>query len=234
MATAITLITRAMRLAGITGVGETPSDTESADGLTALNAMLDSWIDERLFVSYIVDSQLTLVPSQASYTMGSGGDLNVTRPVQLEDSCFIRYLNIDTPLQLIDQQAYAAIISKTIGNNIPMYLFADYQYPLINLYFYPVPTSASAIAHVKSWSQLQSFASLTTALSLPPGNERAIVYSLAEEFGPEFGVKIPAEVKAIAMKARANIKRVNAPSTIMRTEVGYLTRFQPPFNIWTG
>ena len=233
MATAISMITRAMRLGGVIGKGETPDDDEAADGLTALNSMLESWSTERLFVYYIVQEALTLVAAQTTYTMGSGGDLNTTRPTQIDDSCFQRYNSMDFPLKLIDADAYALIISKSLQSNFPMYLFADMQYPLVSLSFYPTP-STSGTAYIRSWKQVQTFSTLPTVLALPPGYERAIVYSLAEEFGPEFDVEIPASVSRIAAKARANIKRINAPDSIARSEVGYLNRMRVSGNIYLG
>lgn len=224
-----------MRLRGALGANETPTDQEAADGLIALNAMLDSWIIERLFVRYIVEETLTLVANQATYTMGPSGDLNTTTPTQIQDSCFIRYNGIDTPCPLLDQDGYAALVVKTNTSNIPNWLYVDMQYPLVRLTFYPIPTSSAAVAHIMSWATLQSFSTLTTALNLPAGNERAITYSLAEEFGPEFtDDDVPASVARIAQKARGNIKRLNAPSPIMRSEAGYMSRNFPVTNIYTG
>jgi hypothetical protein len=235
MATGISMITRAMRLCGALGEGEIPTDQEAQDCLSAMNTMLDSWSIERMFVYYIVSEQLTMVPSQATYTMGSGGDLDTTRPTRIDDSCFIRYAGIDTPLQLLDADGYAAIICKTIESNIPWYLFPDYQYPLVRLSFYTVPSSASAVAHIKSWKQLQQFTSLTDALALPPGYQRAIEYSLSEEVAPEFGQPVPPKVEKTAMRARANVKRINAPAPIMRSEAGAMSAAWPiGRNIYTG
>lgn len=235
MATAIQLITRAMRLAGMIGTGETPSDTESADGLTALNSMLDSWTIERLFVPYIATNTLTFTPGTATYTMGVGGDINTTyRPSQIDDSCYITYGSVDIPLTLVDNDAYSAIVAKTVQSNLPLYLYVKMDYPLIHLSFYPVPSSAAAVATIKSWAQLQSFATLTDALTLPAGWERAITYSLAVEYGPEFGAQVPDDVKRIAIRSTANLKRINAPSPIMRSEAGYMNRYIRPYSIYSG
>lgn len=235
MTTAIGLITRAMRLAGSIGVGETPDDDEAADGLTALNSMMDSFSIERLMVYYIVEETLTLVAGTASYTMGSGGDLNTTRPTRIEDSCFIRYNNIDTPLQLLNFEGYAAIVDKTTQSNIPAYLFPDMRNPLVYLYFWPVPSSTGAVPHIFSWKQLQQFSALTTALALPPGHEEMIAFNLAVRWaGPEFGQKVPDEVKALAAMSKANLKRINAPAPIMRSELGVITRRWPAGNIYSG
>ena len=235
MATAISLITRSMRLSGVIGKGETPDDDEAADGLVALNSMLDSFSIERLQVYYIVEETLTMVAGTATYTMGVGGNLNTTRPTRIEDACFIRYNSIDTPLQLLDFQGNAAIVNKTTQTNVPQYLFPDMQNPLVRLTFWPVPSDATAVAHIFSWKQLQQFSALTTALALPPGYEEMIAFNLAVRWaGPEFGQKVPDEVKALAVMSKANIERMNAPSPIMRSEVGVLTRRWPAGGIYNG
>lgn len=225
------MITRAMRLAGVFTKNTAPDDDEAADGLAALNAMLDSWSTERLFVYYIVDESLTLSAGDGQYTMGSGGDLNTTAPTRIDPSCVIRLNDLDYPLSIIDNQAWAAITAKTIQSNIPIYLFPDMQYPLVYLNFWPVP-STTATCRVRSWKQLQTFADLTTSLSLPKGYQRAIEYSLAEEFGPEFSVDIPDDVRRIASLARRNIKRINEVTPIMATEAGYMSGMQRAGNIY--
>ena len=235
MATAISLITRSMRLATVIGKGETPDDDEAADGLVALNSMMDSLSTERLQAYYIVEETLTMVASDPTYTMGTGGNLNTTRPTRIEDACFIRYNSIDTPLQLLNFEGYASIVDKTTESNIPQYLFVDMQNPLVQLTFWPTPSSASAVAHIFSWKQLQQFSTLTTALALPPGYEEMIAFNLAVRWaGPEFGQKVPDEVKALAVMTKANIERINAPAPIMRSEAGVMTRRWPASNIYSG
>ena len=227
------MITRAMRLAGVIGKGEALDDDEEQDGLAALQGMIDSWNTERLYVYQILQETLTLVAAQQTYTMGSGGDLNTTRPVRIDDSCFTRFNSVDFPLRLIDNQAWNAIPYKTVQSNVPMWLYADMQNPLVRLNLYPVPSAAGS-AYIQSWKQLQAFTALTDVLVLPPGYKRAIEYSLAEEYGPEFGVEIPQIVQKIAVKARSNIKRINAPQNVMRSEVGYMNRSRFADNIYQG
>jgi len=224
-----------MRLSGAIGKGEAPDDDESADGLASLNSMMDSFSIERLNVYYIVEETLTMVPGTSAYTMGSGGNLSTTRPTRIEDSCFIRYNSIDTPLQLLNFEGFASIVDKTTQSNIPQYMFVDMRNPLAYLNFWPTPSSASAVAHIFSWKQLQQFATLTDVLALPPGYEDMIAFNLCVRWAsPEFGQKVPDEVKALAVMSKANIKRINAPSPIMRSEVGVLTRRWPAGNIRSG
>jgi hypothetical protein len=75
---------------------------------------------------------------------------------------------------------------------------------------------------LRSWQRLQSFSSLTTALALPPGYERAIVFNLAMEFAPEFGTgaKMDPQVPLIATQSKAAIKTINQPSMVAQLDSG--------------
>lgn len=232
--TVIEMGTRAMRLIGALGVGETPDDQEAADMLMSLQGMIDSWNTERLFVYYILEETLTLSASAQNYTMGPSGDLNTTRPVKIDDSCYIKFQDIAFPLQIIEVQSWNEIPAKATTSNIPMYLYVMMGHPLVTLKFYPYPSSASAVAHISSLKQLQAFTALTDTLALPPGYQDAITYSLAERIAPEYGKTIPADVARVATKARANIKRINAPMRVMRSEVGYMNRSRYSDNIYNG
>lgn len=220
MATALSIMTRAMRLAGVIGKGEPLDSDEAADGLAALNTMLDSWQLERLFVYQVVQGSYTWPSATTSRTIGSSGNFTDQRPVKI-DSAFIVDSNSQWyPLNVLqDRTEYDSIVTKTTQSTLPQYLFMDSAYPLGVIYLYPVP-SASLTLKLNTWQTLQSFAALTTSLSLPPGYQRAIEYSLAEEYGPEFGVKIPQKVEQIAVKARANIKSLNRPSLISQVDSG--------------
>lgn len=224
-----------MRLSGAIGVGETATDSEAADGLMALNSMLDSMSTERLNAYYVVEDTLTMVAGQTTYTMGSSGDLNTTRPTRIEDGCFIRYNSIDTPLELLNWEGYAAIVTKTVQSNIPAYMFPDMRFPLVRLSFWPVPSSTAAVAHIFSWKQLQQFAALTEDLALPPGYEEMIAFNLAVRWAaPEFGLAVPPTVATFAIKSAANLKRINSPAPIARSEAGLMTRQWPAGSIYWG
>lgn len=231
MATALGIITRAMRLAGVIGKGETPDADESADGLVALNSMLDSWQIESLFVSQILEESFTLTSGFDAFTIGSGGNFNTTRPAKVVDTCFILLSNIIYNVKVVDEKTFTGF--QTVGQTgMPHNLYYDAAYPLATIFF-DYTTDQAYNFHLKSWRALQSFSTLTTALSMPPGNERAITYSLAQEFGPEFGAAIPDYVNKIAGEARANIKRINLKVPILGMEVGYINN-RRIWNIRTG
>lgn len=213
-----------MRLAGVTGVGETPTDTEMADGLEALNAMLDSWQIKRLFVYQIRTEQFTWTALQQSRTVGAAGNFVTDLPTRIADNCSFTIGNIDYPVSLIDVDAWSNIPDKTTQSSFPWWIYPEYGASVVTLYAYPIP-NANVTFNLRTWKRLQQFAALTDVLDLPPGNERAITFSLAEEFGgPEFGIEVPPGVIVIARDARRALRRVNSPSPVMASEAGFLSR----------
>ena len=236
MATALQIITRSMRLAGVIGKGESLDSDEAQNGLTALNAMLDSWKIERLFVYQIVQGSYTWPSSTTSRTIGSGGNFSATRPDRIQSAFVVDSNSNWYPVEVLAmREEYDSIVIKTTPSTIPQYLFYDPAYPLGVIYLWCVP-SAELTLKLNTWQTLQSFAALTTSLSLPPGYERAIVYNLAVEYAPEFGVRVPDDVKALATKATSNIKNLNAPQMISQVDAGVarlgLTGFRGRWNIY--
>lgn len=232
MATALSMINRSMRLARVIGRGETLDADEAADGLIALNSMLDSWATERLFVYAIRDETFSWAASAASRTVGSAGDFATDRPTKVDGSSYFTTNGIDYPISLIGSDTYSALQVKTTTNSFPRFLYVDYtSSALVTIYAYEVP-SATLTFHLRTWKLLQSFSALTDALALPPGYQRAIEFSLAEEFGSEFGAEIPANVIRIAAKARSNIKRINQPTQVLAVETGYISRANLPGNVY--
>jgi hypothetical protein len=221
MATALTIITRAMRLAGVFTKGTPPDDDEAADGLDALNTMLDSMSLERLFVYQLLQESKALTSSVGSYTIGSGGAFNTTRPTKIVDPCFVRDSgNNDTPLIILNAEQYGRIVGKTVDGSYPQYLFYDGAYVsgLATIFLYPEP-AASLTLYINSLKQLQQFTALTTEIALPPGYKRMLEYNLAVEFGPEFDVDIPDRVERIAAKSRANLKAINGVTPVLSTSM---------------
>lgn len=236
MATAIQMITRSMRLAGAIGKGETPDDDEAADGLTALNAMLDSWQLERLFVYQIQEDSYTWTATQ-SRTVGSSGDFAQDLPARIDPSSYFVVSNISYPVIWLSQEDWASITSKTVTAEVPDAIYVEYGTTTHTLYAYPTP-SASLTFKLRSWQRLQSFSALTTELALPMGYERAIVFNLTMEYGPEFGagLKMDPQVPLIAAQSKAAIKTINQPSMVAQLDSGVVALGQTAggrYNIYT-
>lgn len=218
MATAQTIINRSLRLLGMIGAGESPTADETADALVALNAMLDSWRNERLMAYAISENTLTMTVGDSSYTIGPGGDLSITRPVKLE-YVFFRVNGDDYPVLLVDKGRFDAIQDKAITSDWVEMAYYNPTMPTGTLNVWPVPSAAN-VMHIGVWEPFTEFATASDTVALPPGYERALAYNLAIEIAPEYGRSVSSEVAEVARISKGDIKRVNAPALIAYTEVG--------------
>ena len=231
MATALDLIEEALHLIGAKDPTESATPKEASDGLVSLNDMLDSWTTDRLFVYQIVETTYTWAAGAQSKTVGLGGDINIARPVRVQDSYMISG-DVSYPIKSISKESYAGITLKSLQSTYPEWLFYDTGYPLGTLYLNPVP-AGSIEFHLLSWRSLVQFAALTDVLSLPPGYKRAIAYNLAIEISGQYGLNPSQAVAAIAASSAGKIKRLNAPIPYSTIEVAY-SPSRDNFNINRG
>ena len=223
MATAQTIIDRALRLISAIASGESPETAETADGLTALNAMIASWQIDKLNVYAYVDTSFTMTATDASYTVGPAGNFALTpRPPKLEQ-VFVRNANIDYQVELVDYEKWYAIPDKTSQSDIPIYAYYEPSLATGTLQLWPVPNAAYDL-HIVTWSSLSELATAATTITLPPGYARALAYNLAIEIASEYEKQVPASVAKIATDSYAAIKRANIRPMIAYRELQHLVR----------
>jgi hypothetical protein len=233
-ATAGDQINAALRLIGQLAEGEVPSAATSQDALAAMNQMIDSWNTERLSVFSTQDQTFLWPASTRSRTLGPTGDFVGNRPILLDDATYFRDpgTNVSFGIRMINQQQYDGIAVKTVTSTYPQVIWVNMTYPDIEMYVYPVPLR-DLEWHFVSVEVLTQPASLSTALTFPPGYLRAFVYNLAMEFAPEFGVEPSPQVKRIAMTSKRNLKRINNPDDLMSMPYSLIATRQK-YNIFAG
>lgn len=205
---ASTMIDRAMRLIGQISPGVSPTTDEYAVCLEALNDMLDSWRNERLMCYATQDESLTLVSGQASYTIGSAGDLNTNRPTIITYAYLVDNAGVSYDVNILNDKEYAAIGLKASTSTLPNNIYYAPHNPLGNLWVYPVPISAFTL-HVLTPTPVMTYTTTATAAILPPGWREAIATNLAVYIAPEFETEASRTVMKMAADSKAYIKRVN-------------------------
>ncbi len=220
MSDAQTIVDRAARLVGAVASGESTTAAEGADGLIALNAMLEAWQIDKLFVYAFTDTAFSLVAADASYTVGPAGNFALTpRPHKIEE-CFVRVSNQDYPVQLLTSEQWNAITDKTETAEYPDRAYYNPSLATGTLQVYPVPTGTDSL-HIVTWSVVSSLATLATSIAFPPGYERAMAYNLAVEWaGPEFEISVSNDVRKIAQESKAAIQRANHRSIMSHSAMG--------------
>ena len=232
--TAQTIINGALRLLQVASTDVVLTNDEANDALESLNQMIDGWSNESLMLYHVTREQFTCIPSHNPHTIGPAGDFVTSVPMNIE-AATVTVGGVDYPILPIDYDDYAVIKLKTLQNVYPEYFYFDRSAPaLANLYMYPVPSTASTIT-LYSRKALTRFTGLTDSIILPPGYERALKYSLAVELAPEYQVSAGQDVIALAIAAKASIKRTNKrPLTLQIDPAALAVSGKRRFNIYTG
>lgn len=217
MATVQTIINRAVRLLVQTNSGEAADTQESADALESLNAMLGVWRNDRLMCYAIQDQSITLSSGNSTRTIGPTGNLVTTRPVRI-DTAYIVQSNESHDVRIINETEYASIGDKTSAASWPTRLY--YQPSMSNgtIYLWPVPNASSTL-HVLTWTPVTEFATVSDAITLPPGWEDALASNLAVHLAPEYSVEPSQTLLGMARNSLAALRKINSRAFKAYTEL---------------
>src|SRR5574337_1078774 len=128
------LIKASIRLIGAYAPGETPPAEDLNDGLSALNIMLDSWFVDRTLVYAVTKENFPLVVGQSSYTIGTGGNFNTTRPFKIEGAYTRDSNSVDYPIEVTDNQNRYNLIGQKTTQGRPYFLLYDPQISMGTIY----------------------------------------------------------------------------------------------------
>lgn len=186
------------------------SATQLSHGLTAVNAMLESWSLERLKQFKMTLSTFNTANGTASYAIGTGLTWNTSLPVEIE-SAFIRVSNEDKPVTIIKRRTWMKLQKKTEANRPTKLYFERTDNAAGVVYLHPVPTATEAI-YLDMRKGIVTYAALSDTVTLPPGYERAIVFNLAIELAPDYEIEPSTTIKEKAAESLAVIMDLNTPS----------------------
>lgn len=215
MATVQDLLNAAFREIGVLAAGEVMTYGDSEDARTRCNRMLNAWKASNLTMHSVTRSTSTLTANQASFTVGTGGNINIVRPMLHE---LLRVNFIDTSQdpdfeyqlpELLSEQAHQSINLKALTSLYPQAAYYNPTYPLGTLIPWPVPTSATLLWVLYYATQISEFAALTDTVSLPPTYEDAIVQNLALLLCPSYSVQPHPVLVKTAAESLATLKRAN-------------------------
>ena len=233
--------TDALRELGVIAADDTPTASDVMSALRALNRLLDQWAAERLMIYTVSRTTFALSSGDQSYTVGSGGNFNVARPVRIDH--FTIYDDTEaTPdeqsLEELTDDAYALIRQKTATGPEPIYYYYNPTFPTGTLFLWPSPTSDDLTGALYAPQQVSEFAEtpagLDTAISLPPGYRRMLVKNLAMELAPSFERSPTPELREQAADSKSIVKLANVRMMDMSVDPGWLSGGGYRFDIYQG
>ena len=206
MAMYLDLITRSMRLAGIIGEAELPSSEQANDALATLNDMRSALNTQSNGLYQTANDQATLIPGQATYMVGIGGDFAIDRPSRVTDA-YVEYQGVSFPVCETTQEEYNKITLKAQPGILPRFYLYLNSHPLGALTLWPVPSQA--ITLYMTAGLVLPPVTLLTVISVPPGYEKAWRFELACDLCIEYGKEPSPMLYKKATEAAADIKRNN-------------------------
>ena len=180
----------------------------------------------------------TLTASQASFTVGSGGNIAIVRPVYFDE---VKYLDTSTdpdteyPLVSLTDDAYAAIPQKAATASYPSHYYYNPTFSTSRgtLIPWPIPTSATLQWVLYTQTAIARFAALTDAFSLPPAWERMLRMNLALELAAPFEKQPSPVVVAAARDSKYAVMRSNARMLDMATDPQLTPQTSRHYSIYT-
>jgi hypothetical protein len=237
------LISDVLQDIGKLGVGDYLDDADAESVRRSLNTWVDALALEPLLIFFILRTQHTLVANTASYTIGTGGVINIVRPVKIERAALIHSLTAvppyEAPLDVFTHQRWQMIPQKDLAGPLAQGIYFDkgWNAGLGLITPWPKPNAAGTALVIYTEQAFTGFADLDTDYTFPPGYELFFRTNLPGEICDGFGKTLTAGQVARATRSRAMVKRANikpVESVLDPRTPGANGNGHRPFNIWTG
>lgn len=227
------LATDALLDLGVLGPGEVPDAGQSALALRRANRLLNKWRAENLLLPNIVRVTATLTASQASFTVGASGNINIPRPglQQIESIGYVD-TNVTPNLEislglLLTEAEYAAIPQKALTSTRPIRAYYTPTLTTGTLYPWPVPTASGLLWAVYYRASIADFATISDTVTLPDAYEQMLVKNLALDMAASFQRDPSPLLVRDAAQSMAVVKRSNTRPVELRFDAAALVQTAP-------
>lgn len=209
------------------------TSTQIANALVAGNQMLGSWSIDQRFILQVLKTTASLVSGTQSYTIGTGGAINVARPAAIVAASATvttaasaaysatgdpQYApggagsQMVVPLKILTAEEWTAFPNRGLLQVFPKGLFYDRQNNAGLGTVYIAPNQLGGSLEIITWTALSQFVDATTPLTVPdPSYLELMEYGLAVRMAPQFpGLIIPDTVKLLYTDAENRVKTLNS------------------------
>ena len=205
------IIKAAYQNLGVTDGSGEPEAWQYAQGLQSLNSMLASWSREKQTLYGLFDESFTLTIGKASYTVGTGGELNTAWPFEIQSAYYRDSNSIDYPIQIVSQDQYERVSVKSTETRPRYLVYNPKGYPTGNATLYPVPDEAYTLFWTAQ-KVITSYATIDDTVGIAPEYEEAMEYNLTMRLAPKCRVPVSQEIAALARMSKAVIPTYIEPA----------------------
>lgn len=185
------ILTDALVDCGAFNVGEPPPADAINKALRMFNWLLSQWNRKRYLIYHLQDDFCTADGSKLFYTVGPGGDIDMSSRPDLINAAYMRQLNAspDTPVDyqlklLTAYEDYSRISIKTL-KTWSQWLFYDPAYPLGKAYPWPVMQTGFEL-HIVRKAILERYDTISELLGVPEEYEMAFYCIMKVRLGATY------------------------------------------------
>lgn len=194
------LVVGALQELGVLAAGASLRAEDAQFGLGRLNGLLSGLKLKRFVMFYRPRTVKTLTSGVSSYSIGPGGDIDIERPLTVEQAGLVLDSAVAVPIEkVIDvlmPADWAEIKVKTLSSRLVQGIYYDHGWTtgLGRIYVYPVPNvGTTQLVLYAPQAAASSFADLTTDYTFPPGYDELFRYGLAVLLAVPYGRKLDAD-----------------------------------------
>jgi hypothetical protein len=214
--TGLARVTLALQEIGVVGAGQTPTSEDATFALGVLQRMFTGWAAERLMVPSILRTVVSLVSGTRDYTIGSGGDIAIVRPVSIFRARVVLDSTLDPPVEspiaVFDDAQWAAVASKTLEAGAIDGVYYDHAFSSTErgtISTYPTINVSGVQLVLYTPQAVVGYVTLTEDLAFPPAWDDAVLYRLARKLCRPFGRTVTPDLERDERDAIAVVKRTN-------------------------
>ena len=209
--TAYDIISKALRVVGVVGLGDPINALVAQEALMILNGIRKEWsLNVKNWSKY--DKTYAATVNKQFITLGTNGLIPgdiATRPNTITDVILINGMapassNNNFKLALKPYEAYRELVVQNI-NAMPDTAYLDYEYPLMNVYFNP-GLSAGWSVRVMGNSYMEDYENIGDQFMDPTEYFDALYLALATRLAPLHGFSLPPDTVIQASSAIKHIK----------------------------
>lgn len=207
-------ITDALAKIGQAGIGQSISQEQMQQGLRESQRQMGNWAVRRLMLYTIATRPFNLSAGVQDYTLGpTGATFTGARPTLVEGAvAVVPGTTNELEVSILDIVKWGAIRDKGTTSSAagtPLYVWPEPTYPNLTFHVWPIPATI-VVLKLKTWEQIQQFATVFDTLLFPPGYEEPFVDNLAIRLCPYYDKPVPDSLAQSAAQGLIDIQTLNA------------------------
>jgi hypothetical protein len=197
------LITTALRDCGKLADDTEADSAQLLDGMQRLADLLYFHQTQGLKLWLLEDVEIPIVASQAMYTLGPGGNVDMLKPFRVEFGYRTEGTDENrSPLTPLSYEDYTRLSNTTQTGQVSQY-FVDKRLSFLNIWLWLVPDAnevANGSVHLVVRTKATHLVDFTAAMTFPPEWYLALRWALADELASGMPQTIQARCNSFSEK----------------------------------